>query len=146
MPATDPRLATGFDEQDAHFQTFAGDASITPPAFTVPGLTNSPSAQQGLAVANVATGTGTPLAGLGVVTNPLLGKVKTVDVDGTVTVQDRGYMTLPYVVGTAPVIGGAVDVDGTGKVQASATFRGSRCEGYMVDPNTGLTVCIVKRF
>jgi hypothetical protein len=76
-----------------------------------------------------------------------MGKLKVVEQDGTATIQDRGYMTLPFVTGgSVPVIGGAVDVDGTGKVQASATFRGATCEGFVYDANTGVTACLVKRF
>lgn len=146
MPS-DPRLVYGWDEQDAHMQSLAADSTITPPVLSVTGLTNSPSAQQGFAVANVATGSNAPEAGLGSSGNPLFGKVKQVEVDGTVTIQDRGYMTLPFVTGgSVPIIGDAVDVDGTGKVLHSSTFRGARCEGFVNDPVTNVLACLVKRF
>jgi hypothetical protein len=146
MP-TDPRTLMGWDEQDAHFQSIGSDTSITPPVLSITGLTNSPSAQQGAAVTNVATGTGVPLAGLGTSGNRLLGRVKAVDGDGVVTLQDRGYATFAYVTGgSVPVVNSPVDVDGTGKVLVSATHRGRYCEGFMVDPQSGSTVCIVRMY
>jgi hypothetical protein len=52
-----------------------------------------------------------------------LGQVVSVQTDVAV-VQVRGIARVPYNTGTPPTVGGAVALDGAGKVKASATGRG----------------------
>jgi hypothetical protein len=145
MPAIDPRLGQLFDEQDFHAQTYVADGTINLP--TISGPIEVKSTMTGFAVTLTGTGTGTPLCGLGAAGNPLLGKIKVVDEDGRVSVQDTGYMTLPYVTGgNQPVQNGFVGVDGTGKVQNVAAFSGAKCIGFIPDlqaPGPTL-LCVVK--
>lgn len=141
MPS-DPRLATYWDELDAHFATILGDGTIVLPTLGAGGLV--PSTSLKLAVALVNTGTNTPLAGLGASGNELFGKVKTVGIDGMMSVQDRGYMTFAFVA-TNPAPNVAVGVDGTGKVTQTAGNKQAVCVGYVVDPQSGNTVCLVKK-
>lgn len=53
----------------------------------------------------------------------LLGKLMSVQTDVAV-VQISGVMSLPYNAAVAPTLGGAVVLDGSGKIKASATGRG----------------------
>lgn len=145
MP-NDPRLNYGFDEVDYHGITAPGDSSINLPSTGVGGYVVSTSL--GLAVTYVNTGTNNPQVGLGSATNPVVGKVKQVELDASVSFQDRGYMTFAYVTGgNQPVPGAGVVVDGTGKVQkisSGAAVNGAYCVGFMVAPGTGTTVCVVR--
>lgn len=151
--ATDPRLFYGFEEEDRHFLTLPGDNSLNYPTFSMQGHggTTGQSTSIGLAAALVNTGnTGTgaptvPECGLGAAGGQLLGKIKVVEDDQSVTVQDRGYMLLPFVTGAnVPVIGNAVGVDGTGNVQNVATYTGAKCVGFQPDPRSGTMMCVVK--
>jgi len=132
---SNPRNIRFYDELDYHGTTFQGDASII--FSQVPTYGQNHSAQIGFAVA--VTGPGQ--IGVGVAGNPLIGKLKAVESDLNVTVQDEGYMTLAYPLNdaTAPVVGSPVAVDGTGKVVKAATGLN---EVVSVD-TVGIT-CIVR--
>jgi len=109
---SNPRNIRFYDELEYHGTTFQGDASILFSQVPTYGTNHSP--QIGFAV----TLTGPGQVGVGASGNPLIGKLKAVEADLNVTVQDDGYMTLAYPVNdaTAPVVGSPVSVDGTGKV------------------------------
>ncbi len=141
MP-TDPRLAYRFDEAGANFISVPDDSTINAPTMGAGGYV--PSTSLGLAVTLVNTGTNTPQIGLGSAGNELFGKIKQVELDGTVSVQHRGFMNLPYVTGgSQPTVGNPVGVDGTGKVQLQAGNKQAFCVGFVTDPASGNTVCVV---
>ena len=140
--ANDPRLSTAWDELDAHFATILGDGTINLPTLGAGGFVPSTSLKLAVTLTNV--GTGTPLVGLGASGNELYGKVKQVSNDGMMSVQDRGYMTFAFVA-TNPAPNVAVGVDGTGKVTQTAANKQAVCVGFVVDPATGNTVCLVKK-
>jgi len=144
---TDPRLFYGFEEVGARNVTLPGDNSLNYPAFSMQGYggTTGQSTSIGLAVALVNTGQTAPTCGLGAAGNPLLGKVKVVESDQSVTVQEHGYMLLPFVTGgNVPVVGNPVGVDGAGNVQNVATYTGAKCVGFQPDPHSGVMQCVVK--
>ncbi len=111
-----PRDVRFYDELDYHGTTFKGDGTITFSQVPTYGLNHS--TQIGLGVAITASGQ----VGLGATGNALIGKLKAVEADMNVTVQDQGYIVLAYPLNdaTAPVVGSAVAVDGTGKVVKAA--------------------------
>ncbi|MGI4790408.1 MAG: hypothetical protein ACRYFS_16340 [Janthinobacterium lividum] len=109
---SNPRNIRFYDELEYHGTTYQGDNTIV--FSQVPTYGTNHSAQIGLAVTVVAPGQ----IGLGATGNALLGKLKAVEADLNVTVQDAGYMTLAYPAndGTAPVLNGHVCVNGAGQV------------------------------
>lgn len=111
-----PRNIRFYDELNYHGTTFQGDASIL--FSQVPTYGQNHSGQIGFAV----TLTGSGQIGLGANGGALLGKLKAVEADLNVTVQDRGYMQLAYPANdaTAPVVGSAVTVNGAGQVVKAA--------------------------
>jgi hypothetical protein len=111
-----PRDVRFYDELDYHGTTFKSDVTVTFSQVPTYGFNHSP--QIGLAVALVGSGQ----VGLGATGNPLVGKLKAVEADLNVTVQDQGYVVLGYPLNdvTAPVVGSPVAVDGTGKVVKAA--------------------------
>jgi len=146
-----PRKKYSYERIHSNDTTYPGDASIVVPVIGANGWTPAMSPQVGLAVASVNAGQTGPMCGLGTAGAPLLGKVNQVETDGACSVQDEGYMYLPYVTGAnIPVVGGPVGVDGTGNVQAVAAYSGAKCVGFglnlsPVQPGqTSTTYCIVK--
>lgn len=147
--ATDPRLLYGYEEEDQPQLSFPGDNSLDYPVFTLQGHGGTggtgTSASIGLAAALVNTGDTAPEVGLGAADGMLVGKIKVVEDDRSVTVQVRGWMLLPYVTGgNVPLVGSPVSVDGTGKVRVTATYRGAICMGFQPDPHSGTDLCLVK--
>jgi len=133
--------STGYFRLHAQDTTFLSDASIVPPVPGFQGYTPSMSPQLHAAVTLVNTGPATgmskPTVGLGAAGAPLIGEVVTVHPDGATVVQDEGYLYLPMNATTPPILNGYVVVDGTGKVQASASNAPTKaiCVGYDLDPH-----------
>ena len=141
MP-TDPRLNYYFDELDAHFSSIPADASINLPSIGVLGETQSTSI--GLSCTLVNASAAAPQAGFGAANGEVLGKIKVVAEDGTMTIQDRGYMTFVGS-GAAPAVGAPVGVDGTGKVQSTPANKQAFFCGVITDPQGAGTLWVVKK-
>jgi len=132
---SNPRDIRFYDELNYHGSTFKSDGTVTFSQVPTYGMNHSP--QIGLAVTLVGNGQ----VGLGATGNPLIGRLKAVEADLNVTVQDQGYMTLAYPVNdiTAPVVGQSVNVDGTGKV-----VKGASGNNVVASVDTVGLTCIVE--
>lgn len=145
-----PRRTFSWNKLHSDYATYPSDASITAPVVGANGYTPAMSPQIGAAVASVNTAQTSPVCGLGAAGGALLGRLAQVEPDGVCSVQDEGYMYLPYVTGAnIPVVGGPVGVDGTGNVQAVAAYTGAKCVGFGPNPEpytsaAPATLCIVK--
>lgn len=153
-----PRAIYQYNRIHAADTGFPVDGTITVP---VPGpqgvyTNNGISPQVGYALGLANTGNtlpgAAPLVGLGTTGGMLIGKLNGTDPDGGASVQDEGYMYLPYNTGAnIPVIGQPVGVDGTGKVRVLTAALGTAvCVGFGIDPaplgylETPALKCIVK--
>lgn len=141
MPA-DPRFSFYWDELDGHMSSASSDGTINLPTFTTQGFTQSTSI--GLSCTFVNANTAAPQVGLGAANGELAGKIKQVAADGTVTFQDRGYMTFVNT-GAAPATNAPIGVDGTGKVQSTAANKQAFFVGVVVNPATGTNVWVVRK-
>lgn len=141
MPA-DPRYSFYWDELDDHRSSAPSDGTINTPTFTTQGYQQSTSL--GLSCAWTNANNAVPTLGLGAANNELAGKIKQVTADGTVTFQDRGYMTFVGS-GGAPSTNAPIGVDGTGKVQSTAANKQAFFVGQVVNPTTGATVWVVRK-
>ena len=144
-----PRKNFSWNRLHPEDTTFPGDGSITLPVVGAQGMLPTLSPQVGMAVAIVNTGTNTPQCGLGSSGNQVLGKLMTVEPDGACTVQTGGTAYLPYNTGTPPVAGAYAQVDGTGKVMASATATRAFVFGFDLDPeplfsSTPATLAVIR--
>lgn len=133
---SNPRNQVFHDELDYHATTFKGDGSIL--FIQVPTYGQNHSAQIGLS----CTLTGSKQVGLGANGNALFGRIRSVEADLNVAVQDEGYMQLAYPVNdaTAPVVGSPVACDGTGKVVKAASGN-----NIVESVDTAGLTCIVQR-
>jgi len=116
---SNPRQVFGYANLDADQITIPGDGTtIVPPALGNNGFTPPISAQVGLVASLVNTGQQAPKVGLGTVGKPVIGRIMSVDLDGSVGVMHRGIDYVPFATGALqPVPGFGVEADGAGNVQ-----------------------------
>ena len=112
MPSV--RKAPLYNEIGAHRSTYYYDSSIVYDPSDI--ATDNHSAQVGMAVALVSDST----VGLATAGKLFRGAVIVVESDGACTVQDGGVVKAPYLVGTPPIIGRGVTVDGLGNVTSAS--------------------------
>ncbi len=132
---SNPRDIRFYDELNYHGTTYKSDGSIVFSQVPTYGTNHSP--QIGLAVTLVGSGQ----VGLGATGSPLIGKLKAVEADLNVTIQDRGYMTLGYPANdaAAPVVNQPVAVNGAGQVVKAASGNNA-----VVSVDTVGMTCIVE--
>ncbi len=123
MPSV--RAATGIVGTNPEYLGAATDSSIVYDTSNYDETNHS--AQIGMAATFVSgAAVGAAEAGLGAAEAVFAGVIDRVEGDGTCALQVKGGMSCAYNTTYAPVVGGSITADGTGKVRApsAATGRG----------------------
>lgn len=112
------RKAPFYNEVGGKWLTFFYDSSIVYDPSDI--ATDNHSAQVGMAVGLVSDSTVGLGAALASAAKILRGVVVAVESDGACTVQTGGVCKCPYLVGTPPIVGRGVTIDGAGNVTSAS--------------------------